>query len=60
MPLLLNGEELLNKIEVSRKTANERHTEEQEHSPHFVLNTEFLPPLCGPSTHQARSFRFPH
>jgi hypothetical protein len=51
MPLLLGREKLSHDMEVSRKTSDEWNTQQEEHNPHFVLDTELIPPVGGPSMH---------
>jgi hypothetical protein len=60
MPLFLDGEKLLDKIQVNGEASDEREAEQQEYRPYFVLDTELLPPLCGPSVHRTASSRAGH
>ena len=55
LPLLLERKQLLDNIQMNRNACAERHTEQQEHHPYLVLNTELIPPLCDPSVHRAAS-----
>jgi hypothetical protein len=44
LTLFLKVEQLLDQIQMSGKTCDERDAEEQEDGPYFVLNTEPTPP----------------
>src|SRR5438093_9163945 len=46
----------MDNIQVKCNARTERHTEQEEHHPDFVLNAELIPPQYGPSTHRRRPF----
>jgi hypothetical protein len=51
LALLLERKQLLDDIQVNCNARTERHTEQQEHRPHLVLNADLTYPLYDPSVH---------